>query len=98
MARTDFSLLELPGLVFPWYKRMPEDLWRAMRQHVYQRDHGRCCYCVGPTELFECHCHHVLPLSEGGTNHPTNLKTLCPVCHKTRHPFMLTAKEKYLDC
>lgn len=73
---------------FPWYSRMPVNLWQLVRQHVYGRDNGRCCYCGKPVELFACHIHHVLPLSEGGTNYPTNLKTLCVDCHKMRHPHM----------
>ena len=96
MARFYFELDDLPGMRFPWYTRMPRDLWNRLRQFVYERDKGRCCYCSAPVELFECHIHHVLELSEGGTNHPTNLKTLCCGCHKGRHPFMLTAQEKYL--
>lgn len=88
MANT-FELPELPGLRFPWYGRMPDDLWHPLRQFVYERDEGKCRYCGKHTELYECHCHHVLPLSEGGTNHPTNLKILCPDDHKRRHPFML---------
>jgi 5-methylcytosine-specific restriction endonuclease McrA len=93
MANT-FTLPELPGLRFPWYTRMPIDLWRQLRQFVYQRDNGACQYCGESTELFNCHCHHVLELSEGGTNHPSNLKTLCRECHKKRHPFMLSAIER----
>ena len=45
-------------------------------------------------ELNNCHIHHTLELSEGGTNHPSNLKTLCKDCHKIRHPFMLDARDK----
>ena len=93
MANT-FELDDLPGYHFPWYTRMPIDLWRKMRQYVYERDRGRCCYCGAPTELFDCHCHHVLELYEGGTNHPSNLKTLCRPCHKRRHPHMLSPLER----
>ncbi len=63
-------------------------LWRPLRQFVYERDGGKCQYCGQTTELFRCHCHHTLPLCEGGTNHPSNLKTLCSPCHHKRHPFM----------
>lgn len=88
MAKT-FEIPELPGYRFPWYGRMPLDLWRVLRQYVYERDEGKCRYCGEHTELYDCHCHHVLDLQHGGTNHPSNLKTLCRVCHKKRHPFML---------
>lgn len=89
-----FQLDELIPLRFPWYSRMPLELWRPLRQFVYERDGGKCQYCCQHTELTVCHCHHVLELSEGGTNHPSNLKILCRTCHKIRHPFMKSARDK----
>jgi len=96
MAKT-FEVPDLPGLRFPWYTRMSIEIWMPLKQYVYQRDKGICQYCDIQFEYKSTHCHHVLELSEGGTNHPTNLKTLCIPCHKDRHPFMKTAKEKYLS-
>jgi 5-methylcytosine-specific restriction endonuclease McrA len=58
------------------------------------RDEGICGYCFDVVELHKCHIHHALELSEGGTNHPSNLKVLCVDCHKARHPFMMTARDK----
>jgi 5-methylcytosine-specific restriction protein A len=29
--------------------------------------------------------HHVIPLSDGGTHHESNLVTLCLDCHKELH-------------
>lgn len=72
-------------------------LWRPLRQWVYQHDQGKCQYCGELVELTSCHCHHGLPLSEGGTNHPSNLKTLCATHHKNRHPFMKSAHERLQD-
>lgn len=89
-----FIISELPDLRFPWFSRPPIELWIMLKQYVYQRDKGLCQYCKQQTEYRSTHCHHVLELSEGGTNHPTNLKTLCVPCHKERHPYMKTAKEK----
>lgn len=84
-----FEIPELPGLRFPWYGRMNLDLWRPLRQHVYQRDGGCCRYCGIPVELFECHIHHVAELvATAGTNHPSNLKVSCVKCHKEKHPWM----------
>jgi 5-methylcytosine-specific restriction endonuclease McrA len=79
---------------YPWFSRMPIEQWREIRQFVYERDGGLCQHCGNLTHFDECHIHHVLELSEGGTNHPSNLKTLCKKCHKIRHPFMFSAKEK----
>ena len=94
MAGRGFTIEVLPGMLFPWLTRMPIDLWVALRQFVYAHDKGRCQYCDCQVELFECHIHHVLALSEGGVNHPTNLKTLCKDCHRQRHPHMLSIMER----
>jgi 5-methylcytosine-specific restriction endonuclease McrA len=84
----------LNGKQYPWFSRMTIDQWREIRQFIYDRDGGLCQYCEQPTRLDKCHIHHVFELNEGGTNHPTNLKTLCVTCHKNRHPFMKSAKDK----
>lgn len=89
-----FTVLELPDLPFSWYTRLPLDLWIPLKQFVYERDNGCCRYCKRQIEYKDTHCHHTLELSESGTNHPTNLKTLCIPCHKERHPFMKTARDK----
>jgi 5-methylcytosine-specific restriction endonuclease McrA len=85
---------ELNGKYYPWFHRMPEGKWREVRQFVYERDQGRCRYCGAPVRLDECNIHHALELSQGGSNHPSNLKTLCKNCHKERHPFMKSARDK----
>lgn len=92
-----FTIDEIPGKRFPWYGRMTIELWLPLKQYVYQRDGGACQYCGEPTAYEKSHCHHVLELSEHGSNHPSNLKTLCHDCHKKRHPFMKSAREKLKD-
>ena len=90
-----FQLPELPGLRFPWYGRMIMELWIPLKQHVYQCNKGICqCGCNHQVEYGKSHCHHVLPLSEGGTNHPSNLKTLSIGHHEDRHPFMKSPLER----
>jgi 5-methylcytosine-specific restriction endonuclease McrA len=89
-----FTVNEIPDVRFPWHGRPPIDAWIKLKQFVYQRDMGICQYCNEPTHYEDSHCHHALELSEGGTNHPSNLKTLCVKCHKKRHPFMRSARER----
>jgi 5-methylcytosine-specific restriction endonuclease McrA len=89
-----FTLDQYSKYKFPWFRRPPIYLWRILRQYVYERDFGVCAYCGNKVELNKCHIHHVLELSEGGTNHPSNLKVLCKDCHKIKHPFMMDARDK----
>lgn len=83
-----FQIDDLPGLRFQWFGRLSVDLWLPLKQWIYRRDMGLCQYCKEQFYYDQTHCHHTLELSEGGTNHPSNLKTLCHGCHKKRHPFM----------
>lgn len=69
-------------------ERLPERARRAvkLRYEILER-HGYSCHDCGmqrgggrPLQV-----HHVLPVSQGGTNHPSNLVTLCSACHAGRH-------------
>lgn len=52
-------------------------------QRATIRNHPYCQHC-GTTQSLEAD--HIIPLAEGGTNHPNNLQVLCHTCHqyKTR--------------
>jgi 5-methylcytosine-specific restriction enzyme A len=92
-----FIITELNNLRIPWYGRPLIEDWIKLKQFIYERDKGICQYCHKPVEYHFSHCHHIKELSEFGTNHPTNLKTLCVVCHKKRHPHMKSIQEKMLE-
>jgi len=34
---------------------------------------------------YALHCHHIMPIKDGGNNKLENLKTLCGKCHKIEH-------------
>lgn len=58
--------------------------WSKLRFYIYKRDNYTCQHC-GRTCLTKPHCHHVRPLGGGGTNHSSNLITLCERCHSEIH-------------
>lgn len=62
----------------------PED-WDIIRIQVLMRDDYRCGNCGSTKNL---HVHHIVPLSRGGTNQLSNLRTICEECHKKIHPHM----------
>lgn len=71
----------------------PDD-WPERRRHVYQRDNYTCQSCGrggGPNGDAELHAHHITPLSHGGSNHLSNLVTLCRECHNAQHEHDITA-------
>jgi hypothetical protein len=63
-------------------------LWPKVKITILRRDGFTCQDCgrqgrqVVAGRLRGLEVHHIIPRSEGGTDHPTNLKTLCHECHK----------------
>lgn len=53
-----------------------------VRKAIYKRDGYRCALCDNPRGL---QIHHVMKRSQGGSNSPMNLITLCMYCHNTIH-------------
>jgi hypothetical protein len=67
---------------FPEY---PSD-WEDIRRRVVSRDGGRCQECG--TSRHPLHVHHIESLSQGGSDDPSNLVTLCEDCHSRYHSHM----------
>jgi hypothetical protein len=61
-----------------------------VRRSALRRADGRCEYCGHPgftmaNGRIYLETHHVVPLSEGGPDHLTNVAALCPTDHKKAH-------------
>ena len=56
--------------------------WRKLRKFCLNRDGGRCTRC-GSTQKLEAH--HVVPISAGGADVPSNVRILCLECHSQLH-------------
>lgn len=52
--------------------------WKRLRLRVLERDRFRCVICGGPAKVVD----HVTSLANGGTNAPSNLRSLCPRCDR----------------
>jgi Fe2+ or Zn2+ uptake regulation protein len=52
------------------------------RAIALERDENQCVNCGRGDEL---HCHHIEPAKDGGSDHHTNLVTLCYGCHNWLH-------------
>lgn len=66
---------------------MPDNLWRALRLEIFERDEHACQYCGDGNDLT---CDHIVPLVRGGTNDPENLVTACRSCNSSKGDKLLT--------
>jgi 5-methylcytosine-specific restriction protein A len=59
--------------------------WRAVRQFVLIRDGFLCQLrlqgCGGSANTVD----HIIEATAGGSDHPMNLRAVCPACHNRRH-------------
>jgi 5-methylcytosine-specific restriction protein A len=69
---------------------MPRVLWPKVKASILRRD-GYACQDCGSVfrggagmrrKRGSLEVHHIIPRSRGGSDHPRNLKTLCPSCHR----------------
>ena len=65
----------------------------SVRRSVYRRDGYRCALCDSATGL---QIHHIVHRSEGGSNHPQNLITLCWKCHAVAHGTRMPEYPEYV--
>jgi ATP-dependent DNA helicase RecQ len=60
--------------------------WSSVRQLVLERDGHACVACSERLVGRDAHVHHVIPRALGGSDHPSNLISLCSGCHAAHHP------------
>ncbi len=59
--------------------------WRYLRKHVLERDMYLCCECKKEGKLTAAtEVDHIIPKSQGGTDDPDNLQSLCNAHHKIK--------------
>jgi len=61
------------------YKR--EAIGAKLRYDILTRDKNRCVKCGATQAQTRLHVDHINPVSQGGTNDPANLQTLCEKCN-----------------
>jgi 5-methylcytosine-specific restriction endonuclease McrA len=67
----------------PSTERLPSHIWNALRSRIFTRDNYTCQYCGEHGGRLECD--HVVPVSGGGGNDESNLKTSCFSCNRSKH-------------
>lgn len=84
-ARQRIAFQGSPGV--PTIGELYSDDWPIISLEYRRRVQFMCeeCGCHAP----DGHVHHMVPLSQGGTNHPSNLIFLCVAHHAAKHPHMI---------
>lgn len=53
------------------------------RVDILARDNYRCVFCGVSAKQAKLQIDHIIPVSKGGSNNPSNLQTLCWECNRT---------------
>lgn len=59
--------------------------YENVKSYVRARDKHTCQLCKGKSKDRRLECHHIVPRTDGGTDIPVNLITLCKTCHDQVH-------------
>ncbi len=86
----DTHLMKNPSLVNPkikhWgYQKGTNYGFENTKAMVLNRDNYKCQCCKGKHKDSKLEVHHIIFRSQGGSDEPDNLITLCHTCHKALH-------------
>jgi len=81
------------------YSKGPQSGYGNIKAYILSRDNHKCQHCKGKNRCDMLHVHHIVFRSQGGTNAPSNLVTLCKTCHDKLHAGVIsvaksTSKQK----
>lgn len=90
VGKFDMALMQHPELasekVKHWgYQKGACYGFSNMKAMVRTRDGYKCCLCHGASKDSRLEVHHIVYRSNGGTDVPQNLVTLCHTCHTALH-------------
>lgn len=74
------------------HRKLPKEF----RLSILERDEFKCvrCGCGGRDSKWILEIDHILPVSQGGSDDPENLRTLCVFCHDVRHHGFYTGRNR----
>ena len=60
--------------------------WDKLRAEILERDRRLCVRCLAEHDRTTpaTEVDHITPKAQGGTDHPSNLQSLCHPCHKAK--------------
>ena len=92
VCRFDTQKLQNPDIKGVEYQNGEQKGFDNVKAYVRYRDGYKCQVCKGKSGDDMLHVHHIVFRSQGGTDNPNNLITLCETCHKAIHDGTLKVK------
>ena len=84
-ASFDIHKITSPDVEINDYQKGRQLGFYNVKSFVLSRDKYKCQKCFGKYKCDKLHVHHILFRSNGGTNSPDNLVTICEFCHNELH-------------
>lgn len=94
MASFDIHKITNPNVSGVGYQKGDQLGYYNVKAFVLQRDDYKCQSGRKAMHSAKLHVHHKVFRSQGGTNAPSNLITLCETCHNDLHAGEFELKEK----
>ena len=94
----DIQKLKDPNIQRKQYQQGTLYQEENIKSYIRKRDNYTCCKCNKHIKdlkknNIKLQVHHIKPRSQGGTNVPENLITLCEYCHKQVHEYLRKNKK-----
>jgi len=94
----DVHALHNPNVIkHPWlYQKGLKFGYYNTKQYILSRDNYTCQYCKGKSKDTRLNVHHIVHRSQGGTDLPNNLITLCKTHHDELHNGLIKLTKKHV--
>ena len=85
VANFDIQRIKNPEIKSKEYQQGEQLNFYNIREYVLHRDNHTCQHCKGKKKDKILQVHHINGKSEGATNRPEELLTVCKTCHDEHH-------------
>ena len=90
----DVQKMKNPAIKGKEYQQGEMAGFSEVKEFVLSRDNYKCQHKLCKSKKKKLHVHHIIFRSQGGTNLPNNLITLCETCHQDLHKGLIDSKFK----
>lgn len=94
VASFDIQKIKNPNIEDKEYQEGEQLGFWNVREYVLFRDEHVCQHCKGKSKDPILNVHHITQRKDGGSNAPSNLITLCKICHSDYHKGKIDLKIK----